>query len=441
MTLDDHFFLEEIIRYFSFDNQKKNICVAVSGGVDSMVLLNLLLNVPNITLSVAHCNFTLRDQESNEDEIFVRNFCVRKHILCHIKRFNTLDFSKKRKLSIQMAARKLRYDWFEELLKYYEYIALGHHLNDSIETFFINMMRGTGIKGLLGIPRKKRKFIRPLSNFTKKEILHYAQIKNIKWRLDSTNKNEKYIRNKIRLVSSTFSDLFYKGFKKSIEYLNQENSFIEKEIQRIHQEITVEKKNNPFLWKIECKKIKNLQPLSFYLFKFFFPYGFCDIKNLKHLLHAQSGKQLLSKKYRIVKNRDYWILVEKKFLEAKNKKVHIIQNIKFCCIMDFLPIRIEFFLDPKKENYKNMSFIDFDKIQFPLQLRTWRKGDFFFPLNMKGKKKLSKYYKDKKFSFLEKEQTWLLVNGNGNIILVIGNRLDDRFKITEKTKRILGVKI
>ncbi|WP_185854983.1 tRNA lysidine(34) synthetase TilS [Blattabacterium cuenoti] len=435
---DDHFFLEKIIKSFSLV-EKKKICVAVSGGLDSMVLLNLLLFVPNLTLGVAHCNFTLRDKESNEDENFVKNFCAKKHILCHVKKFNTFDFSKKNKFSIQMAARKLRYDWFENLLEKhsYDHMALGHHLSDSVETFFINIMRGTGLKGLLGIPRENRKFIRPLSIFTKEEIFHYAKMKKVNWRLDHSNQENKYLRNKIRLITSTFSNSFYKGFKKSIKYFHQENLVIESEVTKINKEITLEKKENPFFWKIECKKIKELQPLSFYLFKLFFPYGFSNIENLKNLLDAQSGKQLFSKKYRIIKNRNHWILVKN---QNPSKKIYMILNLKDHRKTSF-PIHLKFFLDPKKENITEASFIDLDKIQFPLQLRTWRKGDFFYPLNMKGKKKLSKYYKDKKFSLFEKEHTWLLVNGNERIIWIIGNRLDDRFKVTEKTKRILGVKI
>lgn len=435
---DDHFFLEKIIKSFSLV-EKKKICVAVSGGLDSMVLLNLLLLVPNLTLGVAHCNFTLRDKESNEDENFVKNFCAKKHILCHVKRFNTFDFSKRNKFSIQMAARKLRYDWFENLLEKhsYDHMALGHHLSDSVETFFINIMRGTGLKGLLGIPRENRKIIRPLSSFTKEEILHYAKMKKVNWRLDHSNQENKYLRNKIRLITSTFSDSFYKGFKKSIKYLHQENLVIESEVTKINKKITLEKKENPFFWKIECKKIKELQPLSFYLFKLFFPYGFSNIEDLKNLLYAQSGKQLFSKKYRIIKNRNHWILVKN---QNPSKKIYMILNLKDHKKTSF-PIHLKFFLDPKKENITEASFIDLDKIQFPLQLRTWRKGDFFYPLNMKGKKKLSKYYKEKKFSLFEKEHTWLLVNGNEKIIWIIGNRLDDRFKVTEKTKRILGVKI
>ncbi|WP_238784105.1 tRNA lysidine(34) synthetase TilS [Blattabacterium cuenoti] len=424
---------------------KNKICVAVSGGLDSMVLLNLLLNISEIEPEVAHCNFSLRDQESNEDEIFIRNFCFKRNLICHVKKFDTFNFSKKHNLSIQMAARKLRYDWFEELLKTnsYEYMVLGHHFDDSIETFFINVFRGTGIKGLLGIPNKNKKFIRPLSDFTKKEILHYAKIKNIKWRSDSSNQEMKYLRNKIRSVLSTFyysfSFSFHNGLKKTINYLHYENYLIEEKIEEIRKEITIEKKDNPFFWKIECKKIKKLKPLSFYLFKLFSPYGFRNINSMIHFIDAQSGKQLISKIYRIIKNRNDWILVSHQLLLENQNKTYIISNIKVFNKM-FLPVDLEIFYDPEEENRKNMFLIDFDKIQFPLLLRTWRKGDFFYPFNMKGKKKLSKYYKEKKFSLLEKEHTWLLINGNGYIILIIGNRLDDRFKITESTKKILGIK-
>ncbi|WP_185874020.1 tRNA lysidine(34) synthetase TilS [Blattabacterium cuenoti] len=439
----DCFFLDKILKSFSIKNKK--ICIAVSGGVDSMVLLNLFLHLPIKKLGVAHCNFNLRKKESNKDELFIKKFCFEKKIECHIKRFDTFNYSKKYKLSIQMSARKLRYDWFKELLKNYsyEYLALGHHLNDSIETFFLNLIRGTGIKGLLGITKKNGKFIRPLYSFTKKEILNYANFNKIKWRIDKSNQENKYLRNKIRLVISNISSYIHNGFKKSIKLLHKENYLIEKNIINIYKKITIEKKYYPFFfWKIEYKKIKNLEPLSLYLFKLFFPYGFNNIKNLKNFFNAQSGKQLISKNYRIINNRNHWIVIKKNQLFKNKKKIYIIPNIKFNTIS--LPINIKFFFNIKKENIENsinMSLIDFNKIQFPLQLRTWKKGDFFFPLNMKGKKKLSKYYKEKKFSLLEKEQTWLLINGNGYIIFVIGYRLDNRFKVTKNTKKILGIKI
>ncbi len=428
----------EVKKYFPFKTKKK-IGVAVSGGLDSMVLIDILLNISNLQLEVLHCNFKLRNEESDKDEIFIKNFCIKKNIICHIKKFNTLYFSKKNNISIQMAARELRYKWFNKLLEKfsYKYIALGHHFNDSIETFFINILRGTGIKGLLGIPKINKKFIRPLSLFTKEEIIFYAKRKNIKWRSDSSNQNLKYLRNKIRSIIpiiSSFSSSFYKGFKKSINFLKNENFFIEKKLEEIHKKITIEKKNDPFLWKIEYKKIENLN----YLSKLFYSYGFYNINDLKNFIHVQSGKQLISKKYRLIKNRNFWILVSNKFFLEKKNKIYTINNLE---LNYNLPINIKFFFNPKKENRKKMLLIDFEKIKLPLQLRTWRQGDFFFPFGMKGKKKVSKYYKDKKFSLFEKEQTWLLINGNNHIILIIENRLDDRFKITKKTKKILGIKI
>lgn len=394
---------------------KNKVCVAVSGGLDSMVLISLLLDIPEIESEVAHCNFSLRDKESNEDEVFIKNFCEKQNIICHVKKFDTLNFSKKHKLSIQMAARKLRYDWFTKLLKKnsYEYMVLGHHFDDSIETFFMNVFRGTGVKGLLGIPKKNEKFIRPLSDFTKKEIFHYAKIKNIKWRSDRSNKDMKYLRNKIRSVLSpfySFSYSFHNGLKKTINHLHDENFLIEKKIEEVRQEITMEKKDDPFFWKIECKKIKKLQPLSFYLFKLFSPYGFNDINSMKHFIDAQSGKQLISKFYRIIKSRNNWILVYHQLLSENHNKTYMIPNLKVVKNKKMLlPVGIKFFPDPEKENRKNMFLIDFDKIQFPLLLRTWRKGDFFYPFKMKGKKKLSKYYKEKKiFSF--RKRTYMVIN-------------------------------
>lgn len=448
-----NYFLEKIKRYFSFEKIKK-ICVAVSGGLDSMVLLNLLMDISYIKkLEVAHCNFGLRKKESNDDEIFIKSFCEKKNIVLHLKRFDTLNFSKEKKLSIQMAARKLRYDWFNSLLKKnYSceyYIALGHHLNDSIETFFLNILRGTSVKGLLGIPKKNKNFIRPLSSFTKDEILRYAKIKNISWRSDSSNLETKYLRNKVRLSLNNFYSYFpsfFNGIKKTINYLQYDNLIIEDKIKEICEDITEEKNNNPLVWKIKYKKLENLIPLSFYLFRIFSPYGFRDINNLKSLIFSQSGKYIISNEYYILKNRDHWILFSNKKLEGKGKN-YTIQNIKEYD-KNFFPIKIDFSIQLKKTNnyYNNNNkfFVDFGKIQLPLYIRTWRNGDYFYPINMKGKKKLSKYYKENKYSFLEKENTWLLINGNNDIILVMGNRgnrLDNRFKITGQTKKILEIKI
>ncbi|WP_185855682.1 tRNA lysidine(34) synthetase TilS [Blattabacterium cuenoti] len=422
------------------------ICVAVSGGIDSMVLIHLIIDIFNIDLiAVAHCNFMLRKKESYEDEIFVKNFCYKKNIRCYVKRFDTFYYAKKNKLSIQMAARKLRYKWFNELLtkNSYKFMILAHHFNDSVETFFINISRGTGIKGLLGIPKINGKFIRPLLEFSRKDILSYANKKNINWRVDKSNENTKYLRNKLRLSlnnSSFFSNYFYNGLKNTIKNLYNDNLFIEKEVKKICKKITIKKKNNPFIWKIEYEKIKKLHPL--YLFKIFYPYGFIDIDSIKRLIYSQSGKQIISKKYRIIKDRNCWILVSNKLLLENKRKVFTIYNIEIANKIH-LPINMKFILNTntKIEHKKDVILIDFEKIQFPLSLRTWRKGDFFMPINMNGKKKISKYYKDQKFSLLKKYRTWILINGNKDIILIVKNRLDNRFKLTKNTKKILEIVI
>ncbi|WP_185872911.1 tRNA lysidine(34) synthetase TilS [Blattabacterium cuenoti] len=447
--LNEIHFVKNILKK-EFSIKKKNkICIAVSGGLDSMVLLHLFIKISNIlslSIEIAHCNFSLRKSESDQDEQFIKHLCYKKDILCHIKKFNILEYSKKNKLSIQMSARKLRYKWFDKLIqeKYYDYLALGHHLNDSIETFFINLIRGTGIKGLLGIPKKNKKIIRPLYSFTKEEIFNYAKKNKIIFRYDSSNQDQKYLRNKIRFIISSFSPsiyyYFYKGFKKSINFLYQENYLIEQNILKIKKQITSEQREYPFIWKINCNKVQQLS--SIYLFKLFFQYGF-SIKNIKQLCYAQTGKQLISNQYRIIKNRKELILIENEYFNLCKNKIYIITNFNVSNIL--LPIKIQFNIYREKIiniekmiTTNNILFIDFDKIELPLKLRTWRKGDIFYPLNMTGKKKLSKYYKDNKLSLLDKEKTWLLINGNNNIILV-GNRLDNRFKITLKTQKILGI--
>ncbi len=450
--LYDNNLIYEIKNIFSY-KFSKNIAVAVSGGLDSMVLINLLLKyVSKSILEVIHCNFNLRGIESYKDEMFVKNFCKNKNIIFNVKRFKKLStYSKKQGVSIQMYARKLRYNWFNELLnkKSYKYIVLGHHLDDSIETFFINILRGTGLPGLLGIPKKNGKFIRPLSNFRKEDILNYAKLNNIEWRIDKSNYNTKYLRNKIRIhLSSIIKQLncFYKGFKKTINLLYEENSLIKHIIKEIINNITIDKKINPFFWKIDNKKLLEFKtlPLSVILFRLFNPYGFSDIESLKRFINAQSGKQILSKKYRIIKNQNFWILVSNfDFLKNKKKVFKINNNYELENYNKKLPIKIKFINNynnkNKKINKKIIYLINFEKIKFPILLRTWDKGDYFYPYGVKGKQKLSKFFKNEKLSLFEKENIWLLINGNGYIILIIGYRLDKRFKIIKKTNKILCV--
>lgn len=340
-------FLKIINQKFYLKNKK--IYVSVSSGLDSMVLLDVLIKICNFkicnfTICVIHCNFNLRGKDSDKDELFIQEFCLKHKILFKSKNFNPI----KRNFSIQMMARKLRYDWFKYLLNnsYCDYIALGHHLDDSIETFFINLIRGTGIKGLIGINNLKKKIIRPLSFFSKKEIRLYAQENNIKWREDNSNYDHKYLRNRIRFFLKPILDYkFYNGFKKSIKYLYYEYVCSKTHIDYIYNSITIEKKKYPFLFKIDIKKLLILYPINTYLFKIFNIYGFSNPKDLKKIFNSQSGKKMFSKTYCLLKERTTLVVVE---LESNNfflKKKYYIHNIDTIKI----PFFIYFFLSERKK--------------------------------------------------------------------------------------------
>uniref|UniRef100_UPI0032B2B222 tRNA lysidine(34) synthetase TilS n=1 Tax=Candidatus Karelsulcia muelleri TaxID=336810 RepID=UPI0032B2B222 len=432
------YFIKFIKKKFNLKNKK--IYVSVSSGLDSMVLLDVLMKICNIPICVIHCNFNLRGYDSEKDELFIQEFCLKNNIFFKSKKFNTINSNSN--LSIQMMARKFRYDWFKYLLNnsYCDYIALGHHLDDSIETFFINLIRGTGIKGLIGINNFKKKIIRPLYFFLKKEIISYANENNIKWREDISNYDHKYLRNRIRFFLKPILDYkFYNGFKKSIKYLYDEYVCSKTHISYIYNLITIEKKISPFLVKIDIKKLLKLYPLSTYLFKIFYKYGFNNTKNLKKILNSKSGKKNFSKKYCIIKERTTLLLVENNMnFIKKNYYIHNIDTIK-------IPFFIYFFLSERKKK-KSYTSLDFDKLIFPLKLRNWKKGDIFNPIGigMKGNKKLSKYFKEKKISIVDKQNIWVLINGDKKIICIIYERfecLDKHFKITNLTKKVLNLKI
>lgn len=413
----------------------KRMLVAVSGGVDSMVLLDLLQNT-SLSLSVAHANFQLRAIESDADEQFVGAFCSDRKIPFYVQRFDTLTYVEKNSCSIQMAARDLRYKWFSHLLKELKLdcIILGHHLNDALETFLINSMRGTGLKGLLGISNTEC-ILRPLLPFTREQIIQYAQTRKLCWREDSSNQDPKYVRNFVRhhitpLLSHVSTNL-YKNFSTTLLHLNGDYILSEQIIQKTLKEVTLSEKKNPFQWEFDVSKLKKLRPLRSYLFRFFSSFGFKNLNDLEHLLHAQSGKQLFSPSYRIVKDRSCWLLSEKEQSKKTTYEIDVPKTIA-------APLALSFALGGFVDKTALVS-IDFEKINLPLLLRNWRSGDYFYPLGMQQKKKISKFFKDEKFSLLKKEQTWLLVNADGAIIWIVGYRMDDRFKIRPTTRNVLNI--
>ncbi|MCZ8196833.1 MAG: tRNA lysidine(34) synthetase TilS [Flavobacterium sp.] len=430
-------FQNQLNQKFPFLKEKK-LLLAISGGIDSMVLVHLLHEL-KYSFAVAHCNFQLRNIESNEDESFVISVCEKLKTPFFTVKFDTKKFAEDYKLSIQLAARKLRYDWFYELLEKEncDYILTAHHLDDSLETFLINFTRGTGLEGLTGIPVQNDKIIRPLLPFSRKEIEDFAHENKIKWREDSSNASDKYLRNKLRHdVIPTLKELqpnLISSFDKTIENLQQSQSLVE-DASKLVYKIVVEEQDN--LLKINLKELLKLPNYNAYLFQWLKDFGFTAWSDIADLVNAQSGKQVFCEEFILLKDRDYLILspkneidLEEVFLVYKEEnQVNIPLKFEFCNI------------DDTTISVSNSIFVDEDKIQFPLMLRKWREGDYFYPLGMKGKKKLSKYFKDEKLSLIDKSQVWLLCSNN-QIIWVIGKRQDERFKVETNTNNIVQIRI
>lgn len=411
------------------------ILVAVSGGLDSVVLLHLLHQL-NFDVIIAHCNFNLREKDADLDEDFVRNIGEKLNIPTLVKSFNTNEFTKKNKLSIQEAARKLRYDWFNELIvnNQADLLVTAHHLNDNFETVLHHLTRGTGLTGLLGIPSKNKNTYRPLLAFTRKEIKQFANENNITWREDKSNAQTKYIRNKIRHkvlpVLQEINPNLLHSFSKTLAHLTEANAVLQEQIVQKWQEVSSVKNK---IIQVDIQKLKQLSNVDFYLYNFFKPFGFNDVSEIKKLLYTQSGKQLFSAKYRLLKDRKFLLLDT---ISIKKEEHFSLTEENEQLITDFFRLKIE--INPENteiysDKEKKSILIDKDLLKFPLTVRKWQKGDYFYPSKMQGKKKLSKFFKDNKLNLFEKEKVWVLLSDT-KIVWVIGIRQDKRFSVTKTTK-------
>ena len=413
--------------------------IAVSGGVDSIVLLHLCMKL-KLDFVIAHCNFKLRGDESNNDEGFVNDLAKQNKIKCYLKSFNTIESSNNTNKSIQMTARDLRYEWFESLSKEINVksVLTAHHLDDSFETFIINLSRGTGIDGLLGIPMINNLVFRPLLIFSKEEIVLYAKENKISWKEDSSNSKKDYLRNQIRLdvmpkLKNTNPDLL-KNYLNSVEKLHQSKSIIKDKIDDVFRDISFKKDGKIYF---EIKKIKKLSNLEAYIYELFKEYNFTQWKDIKDLLDSQSGKHILSKTHRLLKDRGYLILAENN--KAEKTRLLISKNLKETNIS----IGKLVFSKVNKITNENSNtiFLDTEKLIFPLKVRSIEPGDFFYPFGMGGKKKVSKYLKDEKVSLFNKESVLVLETAKKDIIWLIGMRFDDRFLVTKKTKNITKIQL
>lgn len=420
---------------FSFLKGKK-LLLACSGGLDSVVLTYLISELQE-EFALAHCNFSLRGKESDTDEMFVVGLAKQLGVPVFVETFDTVKYAKKNKLSIQLAARNLRYHWFEKLLSdfKYDFVLTGHHLDDDLETFLINLSRGTGLKGLSGIPFKNNKIVRPLLDFSRKELYDWAISKKIKWREDSTNQDVDYLRNEIRLkVIPSFKNTnsrLLENFKTTRQNLKSSENLIEDYMALVFRLTVTEDKNG---YRLNIDKLKDLPNTDAILYELLSGFGFTEWTDVVSLLEAQTGKQIFSKTHRLIRNRDELLLTE----IPKNFK-----NIEISIPEEGIRLPVHLKIEEVKHitsSGKDHIYVDFEKIKFPLILRKWQEGDVFHPFGMEGKKKLSKYFKDEKFSIPEKEDTWLLCLEN-KIIWVVHHRADDRFKVDDKTKRILKISV
>ena len=431
-------FLNNIEKNFSSLLNNKFI-VAVSGGVDSIVLLHLCRNL-KLNFVIAHCNFKLRGKESDDDELFVKNLAEKYKIKFYSNSFNTKELSSSSNKSVQMIARDLRYSWFNKLSEELgiDYIITAHHIDDSIETFLINLSRGAGINGFLGIPEVNNKINRPLLAFTKDQLKSYALENKILFREDSSNKKKDYLRNQIRLEVipklKKINPYLLESFPKTIKKLEQSKSIIADRIAKVLSEVSFKKGEELFF---EIESIKNLSNIEAYVYEIFKQYNFTQWDDIVDLLDSQTGKEVVSKTHRLLKNREYLILTKKVGLQEISTLINSSkEEIKISAgtIIFSKADKID-----KKNPYS--IFLDSKKLKFPLKVRNVVSGDYFYPFGMDGKKKVSKYLKDQKISKYDKEKTLILETSKNEIVWLIGMRLDHRFSVTDKTKEILKIEL
>ena len=387
----------------------KQLLLAHSGGLDSSVLAHLLLKA-GLNFSVAHCNFQLRASESEADMKFVEAWSREHSIPFFCVKFATEIHKEFYKKSIQVSARDLRYDWFYSLMEVYEFdfLLTAHHLNDQLETFLINTTRGTGISGLLGI-QEKETLLRPLRTIPKKELIKYAEAEKISWREDQSNASDAYLRNAIRHhVIPAIEEVVpnaLQNFQSTLDHLDLANDFIRESLETQKNKLF---KNTGKSLSIEIKELEELPSLSFCLHHWFAPFGF-DTKEVVKLMESESGKVIYSPSHRLIRDRSSITL---SLLHSKEDNQFLFDTLKN---NQDLPIQLscESIEIKGKETWEShQAVLDRRMLKKPLSLRKSIKGDYFYPTGMKGKKLLSKFFKDEKYSLLEKEQQWLLCSEN-----------------------------
>lgn len=435
---------KEQLREYHLLNSTQRVLIAVSGGLDSVVLVDLAHSA-EINFCLAHCNFNLRGEESNRDEQFVKTLAANYQVELFLKSFDTKSFAEEYKLSIQEAARKLRYDYFEELRKEhgFSFTLIAHHANDQVETVLMNFFRGTGLEGISGMPvfnKEQAHSLRPLLNVKREAILEYAKYRKLAWVEDSSNESTKYTRNyfrnellpRLKTIYPAVEDNLLNNVVRFKRTANLYNSLVSD----LKSEICLKKKNEVHIPVLKLLKYENTS----LLYDIMKDYGFTEkqVEEIAKLVYAHSGKYIANENWQVIKNRRWLILAP---LTLPTEIIAIDENSESVPFSGhILNIRQKKTAHIDINNSQLFAQLDATKIEWPLLLRKYRQGDYFYPLGMPKKKKLSRFFIDIKLSKADKENVWV-VESNKRIIWVVGYRIDDRFKITDITKQAVELSV
>ena len=427
---------------FSADD---HLLVALSGGADSIALLRILLEL-GYSCVAAHCNFHLRGEESNRDEAFCQTLCKEVNVKLHVTHFDTITYAQDKGISIEMAARELRYEWFESLCHTYGYtrIAVAHHRDDNVETLLLNLIRGTGLAGLTGIRPINGRIVRPLLSLTRQKIIIYLEALGQEFVTDSTNLQDEYVRNKIRLqiipLLKKINPQVSEKISETIQHLCEVETIYKESIKEAIQRVT-----DDTLQTIHIPTLLAEVEPRIVLFEILHNRGFvsAQIDDIFRSLTAESGKCFTNNEWQVLKDRDS-LLIRPRCVENK-------QQISIASAPVEIPLNNTTVLEIKRltrtpdyciPRTPNIATLDADYVEFPLTIRQWEKGDKFTPFGMKGRKKLvSDLLTDLKLTLFEKEAQQILTDAHGRIIWVIGIRTSECAKVTEETKEIIEIKI
>lgn len=434
---------KEYLKEQKLCDESHRILLAVSGGIDSVVMAHLFHSA-GYDCTMAHCNFQLRGEDSEADEAFVRELAGFLEMPLFVQRFDVGKLVRSKGISVQMAARELRYEWFAEILRKesLDLVATAHNKNDSVETFFLNLSRGSGIRGLKGIAPKREHIIRPMLFVTRQDIEDYREKTGIKYREDASNLETKYLRNKIRHDVIPVMEQINPGFVDSMSRsMNQLEEIYQICLDSIERTRLLLFKEQSGRITIDIKELAELHPLKTWLFELFSPYGFSRLQceGIEKIMEAGPGRRSISSTHQLYKDREKLILVpspedsfDRYYLDGPEKH-------------SALPFPLDIAVLEREQlgeipGDPLIACLDLDQVQFPLTIRHWMHGDYFYPLGMDQIKKLSDYFVDNKIPVPVKDSTWIMASGK-KIVWILGHRIDHRFRITDKTRRVLFLRL